>query len=1134
MKKIIFILIPLLCLGLSGCKEKREGKARVLVFSKTLGFKHASIPNGIAAIQKLGAEHEFEVDTTTNAAFFEDENLGKYSTVIFLNTTGNVLGPKEEAAFERYIQAGGGFVGVHSASDTEYSWGWYGKMVGAYFQSHPRTQEAKFLIRDKHFGATKFFQKSSWTRTDELYNFKKLNPNVKVLLSVDETSYEGGENGENHPMSWYHDYDGGRAFYTALGHTKDSYTEESFLKHLLGGIKYAIGENLALDYSKARSQIPPDADRFTKVPLSQGKFNEPTEMAVLPNFDVLIAERRGRLWWYNNESKEMKEVAQLDVYFKAEAEGVNAEEGFMGLQKDPNYAQNHWIYAFYSPAGDEWVNRLSRFKFKDGVLDRESEQVILDVASDRNICCHTAGSIAFGPGGLLYLSTGDNSTPFDEKGAPYVNNGYAPLNDEPGKKQYDARRSSGNTNDLRGKILRIKVNEDGSYDIPQGNLFPPGTDKTRPEIFTMGHRNPYRISVDPKKGYVYWGDVGPDSRTDSLDKRGPRGYDEMNQAKKAGNFGWPLFVADNKPYFDYDYSNGTSGMRFDPEKPINDSRNNTGLRELPPAQGAYVYYDYAGSNEFPETGAGGRNAMAGPVYYKDLYKGDRKLPDYYDGKVIIYDWIRGWMKAVHLFPNGDFNKLEAFASEIELANLIDMEMAEDGRIYLLEYGTTWFKANDDSGLSYIEYNGGNRPPVIDKVSIDKNSGSLPLEVSLEVEAHDREKDGISYSWDFGDGNTLETKEAKISHSYDKAGDYQIKLEVIDDKKASIQADAIAVAAGNTRPMVDIQIEGGNESFFLPGVPLSYSVSVNDPEDGEEGIDPSRIFVSADYLDGYDEAALSLGHQQISLAAQGEAMVMSLDCKACHKAAEKSVGPSYTQIANKYAKDPKAQSYLRKKIIEGGNGVWGEVIMPAHPNLSNNDANLIVSYIQSLAKSQNPSLPPKGSFIPKRSQGNKVLVLTASYTDQGGELSTPLTGLKKMVIENSSQKFSQETLKEGFNHIKFGDADLLIAPQNGGWFALENIDLRGIKSAIISAGWQSPPNAGMEFELRLDSPDGPLVGKGKMPKPSSRAQGGKARIVFNKTYNKKAEKLYFVYKPKEKDKFAKGILVAISNLQFSGF
>lgn len=273
-----------------------------------------------------------------------------------------------------------------------------------------------------------------------------------------------------------------------------------------------------------------------------------------------------------------------------------------------------------------------------------SEQVILEVGSQREICCHTGGSIAFGSDKLLYLFKGDNSTPFHDKTAKYVLNGYGLINDLPGKEQYDARRSSGNTNDLRGKIICIKVNEDGGYDIPEGNLFPKGTAKTRPEIYTMGHRNPYRISVDPKKGYVYCGDVGPDAREDKFETPGTRGYDEVGQARAAGNFGWPLFVCDNQPYVDFNFETGESGVTFDPAKRINDSRNKTSLRELPPAKPAMVFYPHVDTKDFPQESSGGRNAMAGRTYYSDLYPNGGSLPDYFDGKVIIYDWIRYGLK----------------------------------------------------------------------------------------------------------------------------------------------------------------------------------------------------------------------------------------------------------------------------------------------------------------------------------------------------------------------------------------------------------------------------------------------------------------------------------------------------------
>lgn len=677
-------------------------KPRVLVFAKNAAFHHESIPAGLAALQKLGPESGFDVDTTKDASLFNEANLQRYAAVVFLCTTGDVLDYRQEAAFERYIQAGGGYVGVHSASDTEYDWRWYGRLVGAYFVSHPAEQEASYVIKDRSHPSTSFFQDTIWRREYEIYNVRAIQPDLHVVISVDEKSYTGGTLGAVHPFSWYHEYDGGRAFYTAMGHRLEVYQDENFLKHLLGGIQYAIGDN-KLDYSKARTPFPPDENNFVKTQLSLGgPFYEPTEMTVLPNLDVLIVQRRGSILLYKNETQKVKQVGSLDVYCQAKVKGVNVEEGLLGLAKDPNFEKNHWVYMYYSPSGVS-VNRLSRFTFENDTIMLSSEKVILDVKSQREICCHTGGSIAFGGDGLLYLSTGDNSTPFDEAGQKYVNSGYGPLNDTPGHEQYDARRSSGNSNDLRGKILRIRVKDDGTYTIPEGNLFPPGRPKTRPEIYVMGNRNPYRISVDQKSGYLYWGEVGPDASYDSLATRGPRGYDELNQARQAGFFGWPLFVGNNYPYHEYNYVTGKSGPSFDPLHPVNNSMNNTGLTDLPAVAPAFIWYPYAESPDFPQVGKGGRNAMAGPVYYCDMYPAATRLPDYYNGKVIIYDWMRGWCKAVTLLPNGDFDKMEPFAPNIKTNSMIDLEVGPDGRLYMLEYGTGWYTQNADAGLARLDY-----------------------------------------------------------------------------------------------------------------------------------------------------------------------------------------------------------------------------------------------------------------------------------------------------------------------------------------------------------------------------------------------------------------------------------------------
>ena len=1117
MKKITLALMVILGLVLTNCGNKREGQPKVLVFSKTMGFKHASIPDGIAALQKLGSENGFEVDTTKNAELFNEENLKQYSAIIFLSTTMNVLDHKQEAAFERYIQAGGGFVGIHAATDTEYDWGWYNKLVGAQFLSHPAgTPEADFIIKDKNFIANQHFTDSVWHRNDEIYNYKNINPDVNVIMTVDESTYEGGKNGDNHPFAWYHEYDGGRAFYTGAGHTSESYQEEAFLKHVLGGIKYAIGDNNNLDYAKVTTQIPPDSNRFSKVQLVGGEFFEPTEMAILPNHDVLIAQRRGEIMHFNAETEEMKEVAKLDVYFKTlNTPGVNAEEGLMGLQKDPDYANNHWIYVYYAPTGDKWINRLSRFKFQDGKFDMESEQVILDVDSQREICCHTGGSIAFGGDGLLYLSTGDNSTPFNEKGVKYINSGFAPLNDLPDHEQYDARRSSGNTNDLRGKILRIKVKEDGTYEIPEGNLFPEGTEKTRPEIYTMGHRNPYRISVDPKNGNLFWGEVGPDAANDSLETRGPRGYDEMNLATEAGNFGWPLFIGNNYAYRDYDYATGESGDAFNPEKPINDSKFNTGLRELPPTKPAYIYYPYAETSLFPQVGSGGRNAMAGPTYYSDLYTDGGGLPSYYDGKTIIYEWMRGWMMAVSLFEDGTFNKMEPFASDIQLRNLIDMELGPDGRIYLLEYGSGWFSANDDSGLSYIDYNGGNRPPMIDQLIVEKHTGKLPFEVTAEVKAEDLEGDAVSYIWDLGNGETKETSEPKLSYTYEKNGEFKLSVEVKDDKGSSAKSNSETIVAGNSRPELTIDLQGGNSTFFIAGTPVKYKVSVSDP-DGDEDIDLDNVFVSVDYMEGLDQVNQSLGHQEVSAAVTGKALTQGMDCKACHKEAEKSIGPSYSEIAAKYIKDRGAAKYIQKKIVSGGSGVWGEAAMAAHPNITDDETRQIAAYILSLADTdkKEKSLPLEGTIVPNPSPSDNAMIITASYTDKGKNGVKPLTGVQSVALQGSTVSFKESTKAQGFSPISFNGMDMLLLPDGEGWFALENIDLNGVSSAMVTAGWQEAPKTGIDMEVRLNAPDGELLGQGSMDAPDTGQPGGAVAIPLKKSLEAKAEELYFVYKPRE--------------------
>lgn len=1112
-------MIAVFLTACSNSNKKREGEPRVLVFTKTEGFRHASIPEGVKAIQQLGDKEGFKVDTTSISSKFTEDTLKQYSAIIFINTTGDILDTRQQVEFERYIQAGGGYMGIHGSTDSEFNWPWYGKLMGAYFKNHPAIQEAKLNVHaDKNFPITASLP-NPWIRTDEWYNFTTLSEDVNVLISIDEESYKGGENGKNHPMVWYHEYDGGRAFYSALGHTPESYEDSDFLDLLKAGIDYVIGENRELDYKKASSLRVPEEDRFSKEILAEG-LDEPTELTVLPNLDVLISERKGAIKYYNAKEKTISVVANLDVYYKALEAKVNVEFGLLGMQADPNFTANNWIYLFYSPP-EKAVDRLSRFKFTNGDFDLASEQVIIEVETTREICCHTGGSIAFDSDGNLLVSTGDNSTPFNQtnpktgKSSRINTHGFAPIDDRDGYEQYDARRSSGNSADLRGKILRIRVNEDGTYSIPEGNLFSKDEPKTRSEIYVMGTRNPYRISVDQKTNYLYWGDVGPDANNDSLATRGPMGYDEINQAKKAGNFGWPYVIGENYPYREYNYETGESGKAFDPKNLVNNSRNNTGLKSLPPAQPAFIEYPYAASKEFPILGNAGRTSMTGPVYYSDLFPKKERYPEYYDGKLFIYDWMRDWIMAVTMDKDGQLETIEPFMKNTKFQAISDMEIGPNGQLYTVEYGKGWYSKNEGAVLSVLSYNGGNRLPVV-TFSSDKTAGAVPLKIRASAEGtYDPDGDKLTFVWDFGNGVRKETQTPTLDYTFEKSGVYSIFLTVIDEKGAKSQSQEVTVYAGNSRPEVTIDI-AGNSTFYFPDKAVEYNIKVKDDEDGELKANDfqSRGYVKVDYLESHDQAASHTAslveNSNIDL---GKAKMESLDCIACHKLDEKSVGPSYQEMAQRYKDDHKAINFLADKILKGGAGNWGDVPMSAHPDLALSDAEDIVTWILSLANEdvREASLPMSGSFIPSdkfqlTTQG--TIVLSASYTDKGYDQIPSLTDAKRIVLLNPSLNLEDSETSTGISSKKLKGRQFKSVNAGNSWIKFSNISLQDVKSIKVKYGMSAADANGWKLELRLDSPEGKLIGEQVLANRKSAPESLEAVLNLKQSFEEKT--LYDLY------------------------
>ena len=780
---------------------------KALIFSKTAGFRHDSIPTGIAAIEKLGAENNFEVDATEDGAAFTEANLAQYDAVIWLSTTGDVLNAEQQTAFEGYIAAGGGYAGIHAASDTEYDWPFYGGLVGAYFEGHPAQQNVSVKTVDQVHPSTAHLP-ATQTRFDELYNYRT-NPRdtVHVLQELDEKSYTGGTMGTtDHPITWCQDYEGGRSWYTGLGHTQESFVEESFVQELLGGIQSAAG---FLDADCSASQTA----NFDKVTLDDGTSN-PMDLAPAADGRTFYLERDGRL-----------QIVQPNggtVTAGTVPVTLAQEFGLLGIELAPDFTTSDQLFLFYSPAGST-SDRVSRFTMVGDILDLASEEVIIEIPVQRAECCHAGGALQFDTKGNLYIAIGDNTNPF-------ASGGYTPIDENVGRSSWDAQRTSGNTNDLRGKILRIHPETDGSYSIPAGNLFVPGTEKTLPEIYGMGFRNPFKIGIDPRTDTVLVADYGPDAGSANAN-RGPDGRVEWNALTEAGNYGWPYCVGANTAYTDYNFQTAASGAAFDcANGPTNDSPNNTGLAQLPPATAADVWYGYSTNPEFPEIGGGGA-PMAGSVYvYDGTNTSERKWPEYWDGKAIFAEWNQGKLYSFQLDETTDeLTDINRIMPGMSFTRPHAMEWGADGALYGIEWGSGFGGNNADSAVYRIDYVSGQRAPIA-QLTADRTSGPTPLTVQFDS-AGTRSPDGIpvTLAWDFNGDGTIDSTEAATSFSYTEAGNFTATLTVTDANGTIAQATQ-AITAGNTAPVITVAAPP-NGGFFDFGDQVRYSVEVTDPEDG---------------------------------------------------------------------------------------------------------------------------------------------------------------------------------------------------------------------------------------------------------------------------------------------------------------
>ncbi|MEE4492169.1 PQQ-dependent sugar dehydrogenase [Streptomyces sp. BE230] len=598
--------------------------------------------------------------------------------------------------------------------------------------------------------------------------------------------------------------------------------------------------------ARTPADIPAADYQQVQLALGAAELGEAMSLAVLPDRSVVHTARDGTVR-LTDAAGATKTAAKLNVY-------THDEEGLQGVAADPDFANNRYLYLYYSPAlntpaadapvtgsaadFDAWKGHLnlSRFTLKtDGTLDTASEKVLLEVANDRGQCCHVGGDIDFDASGNLYLTTGDDTNPFES-------GGYAPIDERTERNpQFDAQRSSGNTNDLRGKLLRIKPTADGGYTIPAGNLFAPGTAATRPEIYAMGFRNPFRMSVDKPTGTVYIGDYGPDAGTTDAN-RGPSGQVEFDRVTGPGNFGWPYCTGTNtasETYNEYTFPTGPSGAKYDcAGGPANNSFRNTGRPELPAVQPAWIRYaGDAGSP--PEFGGGSESPMAGPVYHYDAnLQSAVKFPESLDGRFFATEYGRKWIKPVEVKADGSPGAIDTFPWTG--TQVMDSAFGPDGALYVLDYGT----GSGNQALYRVEYlAGSNRSPVA-RAAADRTSGPTPLAVAFSAAGSaDPEGGALSYSWDFGDGAT--STEADPQHTYTTAGTFHPTLKVTDPDGLTGTA-SLVVTAGNTAPTVTLTTPADG-SLFSFGDSVPFTVTVSDPEDG--AVDCSKVKVT--YLLGHD-------------------------------------------------------------------------------------------------------------------------------------------------------------------------------------------------------------------------------------------------------------------------------------------
>ncbi len=774
-------------------------------------------------------------------------------------------------------------------------------------------------------------------------------------------------------------FDGGRAFVPA---GKPSAEE------LAKGLRFAarIGEApLSLNPELRR----PTDDYFEVTELATG-LEDPMGMTPLPGGQLLVLERHGAVKLVTpGQGARTLATLQVDAEGLGKRGGDWYEGGGLGIAADPDFGvKNDFVYIYYSTPAVEGpdkpnknINRLSRFRLVGGEV-LAYEKTILEVPDDRDQkVCHEGGSVRFGKDRLLFLSCGDNTCPF-------ASDGYDPIDERSGHFRFDAQRTSGNTNDLRGGISRIRINETGDgYTIPEGNLFPKNMPKTRPELFVKGCRNVWRIAYDSKTGGVAWGDVGPDAGG-THNNRGPVGYDFIGYAPKPGYFGWPYARGPVNVYKNvhdawytrHDFATGKNAKCF-ADSIKNTSPNNTGMETLPPVQQSLVWYHPGGPTaEFPEMGGGGRTACVSVIYNQEGRA--KSLPAWFDHVLISHEWTRARLDLVKLGEDGKLESILPFLRNLHLMHPVDMVQDAAGDLYLLDYGGGWTN-NKNGCLFKIAFKGWKRKPEI-KLDDAERFGGLDTAFVFEAQVSTAEDKPSAAVWEFDDGEKAEG--LKVSHTFKKTGRYSVKVTVTDSDGIAASR-VIPVSAGNTYPVVKVGFKDAPKAIPW-GSSLAVEVKATDAEDGDLS---AGAKITASFGVPFNKPLPDPRLIGMNPALRGAQLMADNGCVGCHTVLSENVGPPYVEVAKRYKDDPNMAAILTGSITKGVAGKWGQhAAMPSFAQLPKGDIADLVAAIHSLANPSSVALPVKDGVIqlpavrPAGIPANAVLTVHATVTDKGAK------------------------------------------------------------------------------------------------------------------------------------------------------